>query len=60
MRFRATIRQEGKTATGLEVPTEVVESLGPSKRPPVRATINGYTYRSNVASMAGVFIPAMT
>lgn len=55
MRFRATILSSGKTAAGIEVPTKVVDALG-SKRPKVRATINGYTYRSSVASMGGTFI----
>jgi len=56
MRFHATVELGGKTATGVEVPAEVVQALGPSKRPPVRATINGYTYRSSVASMGGRFL----
>lgn len=56
MKFRATVELGGKTATGVEVPEQVVESLGPSKRPAVRATINGYTYRSSVASMGGRFL----
>ena len=56
MRFRAIIQLSGKTATGIPVPAEVVASLGPSKRPPVRVTINGYTYRSSVASMGGGFM----
>jgi len=34
----------------------VVAALGSSKRPPVRATINGYTYRSTVAVMGGKFM----
>jgi hypothetical protein len=55
MRFNATILSNGRTATGIEVPLKVVESLG-SKRPKVRATINGYTYRSSVASMSGTFM----
>jgi hypothetical protein len=33
-----------------------VAALGSSKRPPVRATINGYTYRSTVAVMGGKFM----
>lgn len=56
MRFRATIQLNGKTATGIPVPPEVVASLGASKRPPVRVTLNGYTYRSTVAPMGGVFM----
>jgi hypothetical protein len=56
MRFRAKILQSGKTAAGIEVPAKVVAALGSSKRPPVRATINGFTYRSSVASMGGKFM----
>ncbi|MDQ3735128.1 MAG: YdeI/OmpD-associated family protein [Actinomycetota bacterium] len=56
MRFHASLELGGKTATGVEVPPEVVAALGPSKRPAVRATINGYTYRSSVASMGGRFM----
>ena len=54
--FRATIKASGKTATGIQVPEAAVEQLGSSKRPAVRATINGYTYRTSVASMGGVFM----
>ncbi|MEU7860237.1 YdeI/OmpD-associated family protein [Nonomuraea sp. NPDC049141] len=53
MRFRAVVQLNGKTATGIEVPAEVVEGLGGSKRPAVNVTINGYGYRSTVASMGG-------
>jgi hypothetical protein len=56
MRFRAVIELGGKTATGIQVPEEVVASLGPSKRPPVRITIGSYTYRSTVAPMGGRFM----
>src|SRR5712664_515823 len=56
MKFRGKILQAGKTATGIEVPAKVVAALGSSKRPPVRATINGYTYRSTVAVMGGKFM----
>lgn len=54
MKFRATIQLNGKTATGIRVPEEVVAGLGSGKRPAVRVTINGYTYRSTVAPMGGV------
>jgi hypothetical protein len=56
MRFRATIQLGGKTATGIQVPDAVVADLGGGKRPAVRVTINGYTYRSTVATMGGVFM----
>ncbi len=56
MKFRTRIELSGKTATGIQVPAEVVAQLGSGKRPPVRVTINGYTYRSTVAPMGGVFM----
>ena len=58
--FRATIELDGKTATGIRVPPEVVAGLGPSKRPPVRVTINGHTYRSSVAPLGGEFMLAVS
>jgi hypothetical protein len=56
MKFRTTLLQSGKTAVGMQVPDDVVTSLGAGKRPPVRVTINGYTYRNTIAVMGGVFM----
>lgn len=56
MRFRTKILAAGKTAAGIEVPAKVVAALGSSKRPPVLATINGFTYRSTVAVMGGKYM----
>jgi len=56
MKFRTTIELGGKTATGFEVPPEVVTSLGSGKRPAVCVTIGGHTYRSTVAPYGGVFM----
>jgi len=56
VKFRALIEGAGKTAAGIEVPAAVVAALGQSKRPPVRVTINGYTYRSTVAVLGGRFL----
>ncbi len=56
MKFRATIQLSGKTATGIQVPDEIVAGLGSSKRPPVHVTIGEYTYRSTVAVMSGEYM----
>lgn len=56
MRFRTTILQGGKTATGIRVPDEVVEGLAAGKRPPVKVTINGFTYRNTIAVMGGAYM----
>ena len=56
MKFRTTILQGDKTATGIRIPDGVVESLGSGKRPPISVTINGYTYRNTVAVMGGVYM----
>ena len=54
MRFRTVLESNGKTATGIRVPPEVVAALGPSKKPAVRVSIAGHTYRSTVATRSGV------
>lgn len=57
MHFRATLETEGKTATGINVPAEVVDALGGGKRPRVTVTINGqHTYRSSVAVLGGRYM----
>jgi hypothetical protein len=56
MKFRATVELGGKTATGIEVPQDVVTALGTGKRPPVRVSIGGHTYRTTVARMGGRFL----
>ncbi|TMC54218.1 MAG: DUF1905 domain-containing protein [Chloroflexi bacterium] len=56
MRFRTKVLRAGKTATGVEVPAKIVEGLGSTKRPLVKVTINGHTYRSAIAPMGGVFM----
>jgi len=56
MRFHTTLMQSGKTATGLQVPSEVVEQLGSGKRPAVSVTLRGHTYRSSIAPMGGVYM----
>jgi hypothetical protein len=56
VRFRTTVELGGKTATGLEIPAEVVDALGAGKKPPVRVTIGGHTYRSTVAVMGGRYL----
>ena len=38
----------------------MVEFPGAGKRPPVRATIRGYTYQSSVASLGGRFMLAVS
>ena len=56
VRFRTTVELGGKTATGLEVPAEVVDALGAGKKPAVTVTIGGHSYRSTVAVMGGRYL----
>ena len=49
-------RDPKKNVTGIVVPPEVVSALGKSKKPAVKVTLNGYTYRSTVATMGGKFM----
>jgi hypothetical protein len=56
IKFHTTILQTGKNTCGIQIPSEVIESLGSKKQPPVRVTLKGYTYRSAVAVMGGKFM----
>ncbi|MBY3554283.1 YdeI/OmpD-associated family protein [Modestobacter lapidis] len=56
MRFSTTVELGGKTATGMAVPADVVTSLGAGRKPAVRVTVNGHTYRSSIATMGGRFL----
>jgi hypothetical protein len=53
MRFRTTILGAGKNAAGIVIPPEVMEALGPSKKPAVTVTVGGHVYRSTVATVNG-------
>lgn len=55
--FTTTVlKDQEKSATGLPVPAEVLAVLGKGKKPPVVVSLNGYTYRTTVAAMSGVFM----
>jgi len=56
MQFETTIELGGKTATGFEVPGDVVLGLQSGKRPRVRVTIGEHVYRSTVAVYADRFM----
>ena len=55
MKFRAYV-EPPEPMRGLEVPPEVVESLGQGKRPRVTITINGQSWKSRVAIMRGRYL----
>ncbi len=55
MRYETTLFQSGNN-TGVPVPADVLERLGGGKRPAVLVTVNGYAYRSTIASMGGQFL----
>jgi Bacteriocin-protection, YdeI or OmpD-Associated/Domain of unknown function (DUF1905) len=56
MRFRTTVELAGKTATGLQVPDDVVSVLGGGKRAAVQVTVGSHIYRTTIASMGGRYM----
>ncbi|REE78689.1 uncharacterized protein DUF1905 [Paenibacillus taihuensis] len=56
MKFTATLELSRKTATGIQVPNEMVEALGGSKKPAVKVTIGSYSYRTSIGTMGRVFM----
>ena len=55
MRFHATVQLDGKTATGVPVPDEIVAALGGGNRPRVRVSFAGHSYQTTVARMRGEY-----
>jgi hypothetical protein len=55
VKFNSIVELGGKTATGIEVPEDVIEALGAGKRPAVTVSIGPHTYRTTVAPMAGTY-----
>ncbi len=53
MRFHTTLQLDGKTATGLVVPDEVIARLNAGRRPRVEVTINGYTFQTMIGVIRG-------
>jgi hypothetical protein len=52
----AVTQEEGMNATGLPIPAEAIATLDSGKRPTVKVSFNGYTYRSTVAAYGDVFM----
>ena len=57
--FKATLHQTGNN-TGIVVPPEAIEALGGGKKPAVNVTVNGFAYRSTIATMGGKFMIAFS
>ena len=58
--FHTTILKSGQNNTGIQVPEEIIETLGSSKRPLVKVTIKNFTYRSAVAVMDGKYMISLS
>jgi hypothetical protein len=58
--FNTTIIGTPDGPAGIEVPPDVIAQLGTSKKPPVKITLAGYTYRNTVAVMDGKFMVSLS
>src|SRR5689334_6586877 len=56
LKFSTVLLTAKKTATGIQIPDDIIEKLGGGKKPLVKVTINNFTYRSAVAVMGGVYM----
>jgi bifunctional DNA-binding transcriptional regulator/antitoxin component of YhaV-PrlF toxin-antitoxin module len=54
MKFRGTVLLNGKTATGIAVPADVLDGLGAGKRPAVAVTLKRHAFRTTLGSVDGV------
>ena len=59
IKYKTTIVQTGNN-TGIHVPETILEKLNGGKKPLVKVTLNGYTYRSAVGKMADKFMISLS
>ena len=59
MKFKTKIIQSGNN-TGINIPENVIESFNAGKKPPVKITLNKYTYRNTVAVMGGKYMVSLS
>lgn len=52
-RFRSELQAARGGGSTFVVPPEVAAALGPAKRPPVRVTVGGHTFRTRIAVYGG-------
>lgn len=55
MKYKTKMLQGGNN-TGIEVSAKVIEALGGGKRAALTVKVNGYSYRTTVATMDGKFM----
>lgn len=53
MEFTGVLLLSGRTATGIEVPEEILAALGGGRRAAVRVALGDHTYRTTIGSMGG-------
>ena len=53
MRFTTTLESSGKQVAGFPVPDGVIDGLGGGRRPKVRVTIGGHTWRTSIGIVDG-------
>ncbi|MBC8171186.1 MAG: DUF1905 domain-containing protein [Anaerolineae bacterium] len=57
VKFTTTLFQaEGKNATGISVPSEIITALGGGKKPAVKVSIGDFTYRTTVGIYGDSFL----
>ena len=59
VKYKTTIAQTGNN-TGIHVPDATLDKLGGGKKPLVKVTLNGYTYRSAVGKMGDRFMISLS
>jgi len=59
IQYTTTIVQTGNN-TGIPVPETILEQLNGGKKPLVKVTLNGYTYRSAVGKMGDKFMISLS
>ncbi|MEI6477763.1 MAG: YdeI/OmpD-associated family protein [bacterium] len=58
--FTTTVREARPGVTGFKIPAEIIATLSDMKRPPVKVTVNGYTYQNTVGVYGEDFLLSLS
>ena len=54
------VKEKENNATGIQVPAEIITAMGSGKKPKVKVTLNGYTYRTTVAVLGNAYMLSLS
>ena len=56
VKFETALKGDGSSTSYIQIPKSIMAAFGGRKRIPVKASLNGYVYRTTTCFMGGIFL----